>query len=148
MATSKQDTKEPKKPFSDQVAEKLIKQLEAGTAPWQRPWGETSNAQLPMNPSSGNRYKGINVVHLLSEGRADPRWMTYKQAETVGAQVRKGEKGTTIQFWSFPDRGNADLLFLLFDIRQSSTPNKLTDCPPCHQEKKRPGNQSNVLKTC
>lgn len=108
MATTKQDAKEPKKAFSDQVAEKLIKQLEAGTAPWQRPWGEASNAQLPMNPTSGNRYKGINVVHLLSEGRADPRWMTYKQAETVGAQVRKGEKGTTIQFWSFPDRGNAE----------------------------------------
>lgn len=108
MATTRQDAKEPKKAFSDQVAEKLIKQLEEGTAPWQRPWANSSQDNLPMNPTSGNRYKGINVVHLLSEGRADPRWMTYKQAETIGAQVRKGEKGTTIQFWSFPDRGNSE----------------------------------------
>lgn len=27
-----------KKAFHEQVAEKLIKQLEAGTAPWQKPW--------------------------------------------------------------------------------------------------------------
>lgn len=98
------DAKEPKQPFSQQVAERLIKQLEEGTAPWQRPWGAASNGGLPTNPTSGNRYKGINVVNLLSQGRDDPRWMTYKQAEAVGAQVRKGEKGTSIQFWSFPDR--------------------------------------------
>ena len=104
MATAKQNANESKKSFSTQVAEKLIKQLEDGVAPWQRPWGDSKNAQLPMNPTSGKRYKGINVVHLLSEGRTDPRWMTYKQAEAAGAQVRKGEKGTTIQFWSFPEK--------------------------------------------
>lgn len=32
------ETMEPKKPFHEVVAEKLIEQLKAGTAPWQRPW--------------------------------------------------------------------------------------------------------------
>ena len=96
-----------KKPFHEIVAEKLIKQLEAGTAPWQRPWnpGEASTF-LPYNPITDNRYKGINALVLLSQNRDDQRWMTYKQATDAGAQVRKGEKGTGIQYWKFVDEHN------------------------------------------
>ncbi|WP_449566810.1 zincin-like metallopeptidase domain-containing protein [Methylobacter psychrophilus] len=92
------------KPFHEIVAEKLIKQLEEGTAPWQRPWdsGE-SGAFLPYNPVTDNRYKGINSLYLLAQARDDQRWMTYKQAIEAGAQVRKGEKGTGIQYWKFVD---------------------------------------------
>lgn len=95
---------EPKKPFHEVVAEKLIEQLKAGTAPWQKPWepGEP-NAYLPMNPTTGKRYKGINVIHLMAQGRSDARWMTYKQAAAMDAQVRKGEKGTPVQYWKFSE---------------------------------------------
>jgi antirestriction protein ArdC len=97
---------EPKKPFHEVVAEKLIEQLKAGTAPWQKPWepGEP-NAYLPMNPTTGKRYKGINAIHLMAQGRSDARWMTYKQAAAVGA-VRKGEKGTPVQYWKFSEEQN------------------------------------------
>lgn len=90
--------------FAETVAEKLIKQLREGTAPWQKPWmpGEAGTC-LPMNPITGNRYKGINALLLLSEGREDQRWMTYNQAAAVEAQVRKGEKGTRIQYWKFTE---------------------------------------------
>lgn len=93
-----------KKPFHESVAEQLIEQLRAGTAPWQRPWkpGE-SHSLLPMNPITGKRYQGINAIHLMGQGRADPRWMTYKQAAAHEAQVRKGEKGTPIQYWKFSE---------------------------------------------
>jgi antirestriction protein ArdC/phage/plasmid primase-like uncharacterized protein len=93
-----------KKPFHEIVAENLIRQLEAGTAPWQRPWdaGE-SGSFLPYNPTTGNRYKGINALHLMSQDRDDQRWMTYKQASEAGGQVRKGEKGTGIQYWKFTE---------------------------------------------
>ncbi len=95
------------KPFHEIVEEKLIKQLEAGTAPWQRPWnpGEASTF-LPYNPVTDNRYKGINALVLLSQNRDDQRWMTYKQATDAGAQVRKGEKGAGIQYWKFVDEHN------------------------------------------
>ncbi|HLP81865.1 MAG TPA: strawberry notch family protein, partial [Nitrosomonas sp.] len=93
-----------KRPFHEIVAENLIRQLEAGTAPWQRPWdaGE-SGSFLPYNPTTGNRYKGINALHLMSQDRDDQRWMTYKQASEAGGQVRKGEKGTGIQYWKFTE---------------------------------------------
>ncbi|WP_176331816.1 zincin-like metallopeptidase domain-containing protein [Burkholderia vietnamiensis] len=95
---------EPKKPFHEVVAEKLIEQLKAGTAPWQRPWEPGQpNAYLPFNPTTGKRYKGINAIHLMAQGRSDGRWMTYKQAAAVGAQVRRGEKGTPVQYWKFSE---------------------------------------------
>lgn len=95
---------ETRKPFHETVAENLIEQLKAGTAPWQRPWraGEPSSF-VPVNPTTGKRYKGINALHLLGQGRSDPRWMTYRQAVALGAQVRQGEKGTSIQYWKFSE---------------------------------------------
>ena len=89
----------PKKPFHEQVAEKLIQQLKEGTAPWQIPWNK--NNSLPYNASTGAEYKGGNSLWLNMQNRADPRWMTYKQAQDNNAQVRKGEKGTVIQYWKF-----------------------------------------------
>lgn len=92
----------PKKAFHELVAEQLIEQLKAGTAPWQQPWEAGDRAlMLPMNPTTGARYKGINAIHLLAQGRGDARWMTFKQATALGAQVRKGEKGTRVQYWKF-----------------------------------------------
>jgi antirestriction protein ArdC/phage/plasmid primase-like uncharacterized protein len=93
-----------KKPFHETVAENLIKQLEQGTAPWQLPWeaGE-SGSFVPFNPLTGNRYRGINALQLMSQERDDQRWMTYKQASELGGQVRRGEKGTSIQYWRFTE---------------------------------------------
>lgn len=92
-------SKTTKKPFHETVAEKLIDQLEKGTAPWQKPW--EGGGFMPENPTTGKRYRGINAVHLMSQGRDDNRWMTYKQAKSLGAQVRAGEKGTAVQYWKF-----------------------------------------------
>lgn len=93
-----------KKPFYEQVAEKLIEQLKEGVAPWQKPWEPGHPGSfIPMNPTTGKRYKGINAVQLMSQGRTDPRWMTYKQAQAEGYQVRRGEKGAPIQYWKFSE---------------------------------------------
>ncbi len=93
-----------KKAFHEQVAENLIKLLKQGTVPWQKPWkpGDPLTG-LPHNPTTGNRYKGINALQLMSQPHIDTRWLTYKQAESQGAQVRKGEKSTLIQYWKFTD---------------------------------------------
>jgi len=93
------DKKDVHKPLHVQVAEKVIEALRAGTAPWQIPWDSAGIPLLmPYNFQSGNRYKGINALSLLMAGREDPRWMTYRQAEESGMQVRKGEKSMLIQF--------------------------------------------------
>ncbi len=96
-------SKDTKKPYYEQISERLIQQLEAGTAPWQKPW-EPGSHRMPHNPVSGTRYKGANAIWLAMQGRSDPRWMTYKQAQSVNAQVSKGEKGVAVQYWKFRDR--------------------------------------------
>ena len=95
---------ESRKLFHEKVAEKLIEKLKEGTAPWQKPWQpRESDGFIPVNPTTGKRYRGINAILLMSQDRADQRWMTYKQAAAVNAQVRKGEKGTPIEYWKFTD---------------------------------------------
>lgn len=100
----KETDMEAKKPFHETVAEKLIERLKEGTAPWQKPWqAGDPGAIMPVNPTTGKRYKGINAIHLMSQGHTDQRWMTYKQAVAIDAQVRKGERGTPIQYWKFSE---------------------------------------------
>ena len=87
-----------------QFAEDIVKMLEAGTTPWQREWSLNEALALPAhNLMSKAEYKGANVVRLFltsqHRGYTDPRWMTYKQAQEAGMQVRKGEKGTAISFF-------------------------------------------------
>jgi antirestriction protein ArdC len=36
-------------------------------------------------------------------GYQDPRWLTYRQAAENGWQVKKGEKGTHIEYWQFDE---------------------------------------------
>ena len=91
-----------RKPFNEEVADRLVEQIKSGTAPWQQPW-EAGEEVLPHNASTGNRYKGFNAVWLMAQGRGDSRWMTYKQAQEIGAQVRAGEHGTTILYWKFDE---------------------------------------------
>ncbi len=92
-------TKKQYTPLHEQVASQIIKKLQEGTAPWQLPWdNSTAGTGLPYNAVTGNRYKGLNCISLMLAGRPDPRWLTYRQAVSKGWNVRKGEKGSQIQF--------------------------------------------------
>jgi len=90
-----------------EVTDSIIKMLEDGVAPWQKPW---EGSAMPFNPTTERSYRGGNALHLLATGMAreyaDPRWMTYKQAADQGWQVRGGEKGTHIEFWEVKERSN------------------------------------------
>ncbi len=96
----------PKRDFRQEVTDNIIRMLEQGTAPWQKPW-EAGKLEMPSNPTTEKPYRGGNAIHLMSvatiRGYEDPRWLTYKQAAEQGWQVRKGEKGTQIEYWEFPD---------------------------------------------
>ncbi|HAU1758799.1 TPA: DUF1738 domain-containing protein [Legionella pneumophila] len=91
-----------KMPYHEVVANQIIESLKAGTAPWLKPWEPgVGNGQIPYNPVTGKRYRGINALYLMVNQSDDNRWLAYKQAQSMDAQVRKGEKGTTIQYWKF-----------------------------------------------
>jgi len=99
----------------DRVTTAIIRDLETGTRPWIKPWTTSSTASgtvvRPLR-HDGTPYRGINIVILWSEaaerGFSAPAWMTYRQAQLLGAQVRKGERGTTVVYANAVERSEPD----------------------------------------
>jgi hypothetical protein len=82
------------------VADKLLSQLEAGTAVFQKLNPEKPGVafQTPFNPQTNKSYRGSNALWLTMQDYSDPRWLTMRQANMLEAQVPKGTKGTPISF--------------------------------------------------
>ena len=88
-----------------EITDKIIAELEAGRVPWVQPWG-TSAAKapiaMPKNAATQRRYSGINVLILwgavIGRGFAGQSWLTFRQALSLGGNVRKGEHGTTVVY--------------------------------------------------
>ena len=87
----------------EKIASQIRTQLAEGTLPWHKPWAVDPDRQV-SKPLRENAvpYQGINVLILwgaaIEAGYASPFWMTYRQAQSIGAQVRRGEKCTHIVF--------------------------------------------------
>lgn len=85
------------------IVEKIIENMERGDLIFNKTWD--SKMMMPQNPVSKVNYLGGNRIRLIAEtmdkGYKDPRWLTFKQAEANGWNVRKGEKGTLCEKWIF-----------------------------------------------
>ena len=86
------------------VTDKIVADLDKGVRTWLKPWNGNHSAarvSLPIR-HCGTPYRGVNVLLLWSEaidkGYAASKWMTYRQAAELGAQVRKGEHGSLVVY--------------------------------------------------
>lgn len=88
--------------LAEEVASRLIEQLEKGTAPWQKPWNGVISR--PHNPLTESQYSGANWLFLQMaaemQGFSDPRWMTFKQITDAGGHVKKGSRGVPCLYWA------------------------------------------------
>jgi antirestriction protein ArdC len=89
------------------VTDRILAQLDKGIIPWKRGF-DVSGPQTPTNFLTKKAYRGINVFMLFCNDYPTSEWLTYKQAQELGAQVRKGERATPIVFWSFRDKETED----------------------------------------
>ena len=86
------------------VTDRIIADLEKGIRAWLKPWSVEHTAGRITKPlrHNGTPYRGMNILLLWGEamdrGYAAPIWMTYNQAQELGAQVRKGERGSLVVF--------------------------------------------------
>lgn len=81
----------------EMVTERIIKQLEQGTIPWQKPWtGVRSGA---FNRISKKPYSLINQAILEKPGE----YATFKQWKDLGGHVKKGAKSEIVVFWKIID---------------------------------------------
>ena len=77
----------------EMVTDRIISQLENGVIPWEKPWtGVRSGA---FNRISKKSYSLLNQMLLKFDGE----YATFKQWESLGGHVRKGEKSEIIVFW-------------------------------------------------
>lgn len=87
-----------------EVTNKIVAAIEAGVGSYTTPWHSVGVANgLPTNAFSLAEYRGVNVLTLwieaMSKGYQFGLWASYRQWQSLGAQVRKGERGALIVFY-------------------------------------------------
>ena len=95
------------------VTDAIINSIEQGVGTWRMPWHTNGGyAFSPVNVVSHKPYRGINTVCLWATAQAKGyergEWATYQQWLDKGAQVRKGEKATTVVFWKFANETGSE----------------------------------------
>lgn len=100
------------KEYREKIADAFIKSLEEEPKNWQKKWKGIGSK--PVNAATKKPYKGINRLWLgyvqSSSGTDDPRWCTFKQAKQQGWHIRKGSKGTQVEYWMPYDTENKEAL--------------------------------------
>lgn len=94
----------PKLDVYSRVTNKILADLEQGVRPWVKPWDAGTAAGRILRPlrHNGKPYQGVNILLLwgsaAEQGFSCPIWMTFKQAQELGAHVRKGEHGSLVVY--------------------------------------------------
>lgn len=75
------------------VTNRIIEELEKGVIPWRKPW--TGGRGGAYNRISRKPYSMLNQMLLKHGGE----YATFKQWQSLGGKVRKGEKSEIVTFW-------------------------------------------------
>jgi antirestriction protein ArdC len=86
------------------VTQQIVAAIEQGAGTWCCPWHhDGSSITRPTNVLSTKAYRGVNRLALWaaakSAGYGSGLWGTYRAWAAAEAQVRKGEKATTVVLW-------------------------------------------------
>lgn len=85
------------------ITDRIISELEQGRVPWVQPWTSArAGLGMPRNGATGRAYSGINILTLwdavISRGFSCHAFLTFRQALTLGGNVRRGEEGTSVVY--------------------------------------------------
>ena len=132
---------------ADEVIEKLLTKMKGQS--WQKTWTTLASGQA--NHTTRKLYRGLNQAILACEafdkGYASGHWVTYKQAQELGGQVKKGEKGTQIVFFSVKERETETTegteterygfwkVYTVFSLEQTTLPQLVVKTMPITSEK-------------
>lgn len=101
---SDRQAERPKQDVYQQITDQIVAAIEAGAGPVEMPWHRSGvTTTRPVNAFTAQAYQGVNILSLWAaaslDGFSAGYWATYKQWQCLGAQVRKGEKGSPIVFY-------------------------------------------------
>jgi len=93
----------PRFDLQQHVTDTIIKQLEAGTVPWLKPWKDDhADFRIPKNAVTGNSYRGVNILLLWGASHVwqypSNEWASLKQWNSKKESIRPKESGQMIVF--------------------------------------------------
>lgn len=101
----------PRRDIASEITALILSKLETGVLPWARPWDRCGGGGRPLR-HCGTPYTGINTLFLWAMADAcgfnSRYWMTYRQAQAIGAQVRKGETSSLSVYYSQISKTDTD----------------------------------------
>jgi antirestriction protein ArdC len=139
-ASSESQVSSERKDVYQIITDRIIKMIEDGVNPWKKTWKSVDNHfSGPQNYVSGRPYTGINFFVLSCSPYSFPYFMTMKQVNEKGGQVKKGESATPVVFARTFDRketrqndsgdrvevlqkGFCYKLYYVFNIEQTTLP--------------------------
>lgn len=91
-----------------QVTDRVIDMMKTHGTNWVNPFNKTAFDLMPRNATTKKAYRGINIPLLAFTPFANPYWAGFHQWKAKGCHVRKGEKGTSIIYFSVIQRDKKD----------------------------------------
>ena len=76
-----------------EITERIMTQMENGIIPWHKPW----ISGKAISRTTGKPYSLLNQMMLGKPGE----YLTFKQCQQEGGQVKKGEKAQMVVFWKW-----------------------------------------------
>jgi antirestriction protein ArdC len=103
MSTSDITATNPRDVYQ-KVTDAIINAIEQGTSTYRMPWVVRQDKGFsPISVSTAKPYHGINTLVLWaqaqSKGYSSALWGTYRQWQSLGAQVRRNEHGSPVVYW-------------------------------------------------
>jgi antirestriction protein ArdC len=97
----------------ERVTSAIVNAIEQGAGTYRMPWVIRQDKGFsPVSIGSAKPYRGVNVLVLWSQAQSksygSSLWGTYRQWCELGAQVRKGEKGSPVVYWGTVDGKQTD----------------------------------------
>ncbi|MFC0205030.1 ArdC family protein [Novosphingobium soli] len=81
--------------IAQDITDMIVARIEQGVLPWRRPWRMFGASDRPLR-AKGEAYTGVNSILLWAIGDANGYrsrfWMTARQANELGGNVRRGAR--------------------------------------------------------
>jgi len=99
-----------KEKFNEAI-ENMLDTMETSGKNWVKSWS-SAGLGMPYNENTQKGYRGINILllwmHSMDNGYKTNRYVTFKQAKALGGKVKKGERGTSVFFFTLAESKKLD----------------------------------------
>ena len=132
-------SKKQRKNMYQEITNTVVEALKNDTIPWEKPWkAGCSMKNMPRSVATGKVYRGVNIWLTAMADFESPWWMTYKQCQDLGGNVKGGESSTELCYFKIveiKDKTTKEVTdkypilksFRVFNLEQCELPKEALD---------------------